>query len=104
MTEVELNEDSVTEWIANLRAGDSGAVQPLWERYFGRLVHTARARLRPRGDVDGEDVALSAFDSFCHAVERGRVPQLDDRDDLWRFLMYITAQKISKVIARENAV
>jgi DNA-directed RNA polymerase specialized sigma24 family protein len=104
MSDLELNGDSVTEWIASLRAGDPAAAQSLWERYFERLVQTARARLRPRGDVDGEDVALSAFDSFCHAVERGRVPQLGDRNDLWRFLIFITAQKISKVIARENTL
>jgi DNA-directed RNA polymerase specialized sigma24 family protein len=94
---------SVTEWLVNLKAGDPAAVQPLWERYFDRLVRTARARLRPRGHVDGEDVALSAFDSFCQGVERGRFPQLGDRDGLWRLLLYITAQKISKLIARENA-
>jgi DNA-directed RNA polymerase specialized sigma24 family protein len=100
----EVNEDSVTEWITHLRAGDPAAVQPLWERYFERLVRTARSRLRPRGHLDGEDVALSAFESFCSAVERGRFPQLGDRNDLWRLLIYITAQKISKVITRENAV
>jgi hypothetical protein len=55
---------SITEWITHLRAGDLEAARPLWERYFERLVHLARARLRPGGDVDGEDVALSAFDSF----------------------------------------
>ncbi len=104
MSDVNADDGSVTQWIASLRAGDVSAVGPLWERYFERLVRTARARLRPRGDVDGEDVALSAFDSVCQAIEAGRVPQLGDRDDLWRFLIWITAQKISKVIARENAV
>src|SRR5262249_36692594 len=54
--------------------------------------------------VDGEDVALSAFESFCHAAAAGRFPQLGDRNDLWRLLIYIAAQKISKVIAREHAV
>jgi DNA-directed RNA polymerase specialized sigma24 family protein len=98
------DEHSVTGWIADLRAGDLAALQPIWERYFERLVRTARARLKPRGYVDGEDVALSAFDSFCHAVEGGRFPQVGDRNDLWRFLIFITAQKISKVITRENAV
>lgn len=99
-----LNESdaSITEWIAHLRAGDPRAAQKLWERYFAQLIRLARARLRPRGDIDGEDVALSAFDSFCQAVEQGRFPQLADRNDLWRLLVFITARKISKVIAREQ--
>jgi RNA polymerase sigma factor (sigma-70 family) len=95
---------SVTEWIVDLRAGDSQAVQRLWERYFAQLVRLARSRLQPRGYLDGEDVALSAFDSFCHAAERGRFPQLGDRNDLWRLLVFITIRKISKVIERERAV
>jgi DNA-directed RNA polymerase specialized sigma24 family protein len=98
------HESSVTEWIALLKAGDLEAAQPLWERYFERLVHVARARLRPRGYVDGEDVALSAFDSVCNALGRGRFPQLGDRNDLWRLLVYITAQKIARVIEYDNAV
>jgi hypothetical protein len=27
-------EGSVSEWIAQLQAGDRAAVQPLWERYY----------------------------------------------------------------------
>ena len=34
--------------------------------------------------ADEEDVALSAFDSFCRGAEQGRFPRLDDRDDLWQ--------------------
>src|SRR5262249_7865421 len=69
--------------------------QPLWERYFQRLVDQARARLRatPRRVADEEDVALSVFDSFCRGAERGRFPQLSDRDDLWRLLVVITRRK-----------
>ncbi len=29
---------SVTRWIGELRAGDVQALQPLWERYYARLV------------------------------------------------------------------
>jgi DNA-directed RNA polymerase specialized sigma24 family protein len=47
----------------------------------------------PRRAADEEDVALSAFASFCQAAEAGRFPQLTDRDDLWRLLMTITAHK-----------
>src|SRR5262245_39669966 len=86
---------SVTDWLARLQAGDPTAAQPLWERYFHRLVLLARSRLHgvPRTAADEEDVALSAFDSFCRGVEQGRYPQLHDRKDLWRLLVTITAHK-----------
>jgi DNA-directed RNA polymerase specialized sigma24 family protein len=86
---------SVTRWVGHLQAGDQGAAQCLWERYFRRLVGLARKKLRdaPRRAADEEDVALSAFDSFCRGVRRGRFPQLDDRNNLWRLLVTLTARK-----------
>ena len=64
---------SVTQWIGRLKAGDPDAAQKLWERYFRRLVGLARKKLRaaPRRAADEEDVALSAFDSFCRAAGQG---------------------------------
>ena len=86
---------SVTHWIRELRAGDPAAAQKLWECYFGRLVGLARQKLRalPRRAADEEDVALSAFDSFCRGAARGRYPNLTDRDNLWHLLVTITARK-----------
>jgi DNA-directed RNA polymerase specialized sigma24 family protein len=86
---------SVTSWLGDLKAGDRGAAQKLWERYFGSLVRLARARLRatPRAAEDEEDAALSAFDSFCNAAALGRFPRLDDRGDLWRILVTLTRRK-----------
>jgi RNA polymerase sigma factor (sigma-70 family) len=89
------SEGSVSDCIARLQAGDPAAVQQLWERYFQRLVHLARKKLRgsrPRS-ADAEDVALSAFDSFCRHAEGGRFPDLHDRDNLWRILVVITSRK-----------
>ncbi len=79
----------VTHWIAQLREGDQVAAQQLWEGYFRRLVGLARGKLQglPRRAADEEDVALSAFASFCRGVECGRFPQRADRDDLWRLLV-----------------
>src|SRR5262249_54823927 len=70
--------DPVTHWITQLKAGDRNAVQPLWERFFPQMVRLARQRLRdaPRRVADEEDVALSAFDSFCRGAAQGRFPQL----------------------------
>jgi DNA-directed RNA polymerase specialized sigma24 family protein len=87
--------DSVTQWISALKQGDQSAALGLWEAYFRRLVGLARARLRdtPRRIADEEDVALSAFDSFCRGAQAGRFPRLDDRHDLWQIMVLITVRK-----------
>lgn len=86
---------SVTGWIRALKAGEREVVGQLWERYARRLLCLARRVLHtsPGRIADEEDVALSAFDSFCRQVERGRLPQLTNRDELWRVLSVITSRK-----------
>ena len=88
---------SVTHWIASLREGDSNAAQQLWDRYFRKLVDLAHSRfplLRNAGNLaDEEDAALSALNVICTGLVHGRHPDLSDRDDLWRFLVVITARK-----------
>src|SRR5262245_38847831 len=95
---------SVTHWLGRLKGGDAAAARPLWERYFRRLVRLARRRLRgaPRRMADEEDVALSAFDSFCRGAAQGRYPRLDDRDDLWKLLVVMTARKATRLMERER--
>jgi DNA-directed RNA polymerase specialized sigma24 family protein len=88
-------EGSVSHWIGALKVGDPEAAQRLWERYFDALVRLARAKLGtiPRREADEEDIALSAFHSFCQGAARGQFPRLDDRYGLWRLLVMITARK-----------
>jgi DNA-directed RNA polymerase specialized sigma24 family protein len=95
---------SVTRWLSELKAGDADAAQRLWERYFADLVRLARARLRAvsRAAKDEEDIALSAFDSFCLAASHGRFPRLDDRDDLWRVLVTLAERKASDLRRRQR--
>jgi DNA-directed RNA polymerase specialized sigma24 family protein len=97
---------SVTRWIGQLKNGEQAAIQRLWEAYFRRLVGLARDRLRGvrRRTADEEDVALSAFDSFCRGVERGRFPRLDDRKDLWRLLAFITVRKAFDLARHERSL
>lgn len=97
-------DESVSQWIDQLQAGDRGAAQKLWERYFERLVGLARKKLQnaPRRVADEEDVALSAFNSFCNGVEGNRFPQLDDRDNLWRLLATITSRKAFRLGLHEQ--
>src|SRR5262249_7628732 len=101
------DDGSVTRWIGDLKAGGDSAAQHLWERYFHRLVHLARARLRAArrsgGIADEEDAALSAFDSFCRGAAAGRYPRLADRDGLWRLLVVITLRKVMAQVGRQAA-
>jgi DNA-directed RNA polymerase specialized sigma24 family protein len=98
---------SVTRWIGDLKSGGDSAAQHLWERYFDRLVHLARKKLQGgrhrRGVEDEEDAALSAFNSFCQGVARGRFPLLTDRDDLWRLLVVLTVRKALDQARRQGA-
>jgi len=98
------SEGSVTNWIGQLQAGDPAAAQPLWERYFQRLVYLVRKKLQgaPRRAADEEDVALSTFDSFCRAAEDRRFPPLADCDSLWRLLVILTARKALHLIRAER--
>jgi DNA-directed RNA polymerase specialized sigma24 family protein len=97
-------EASVTQWIDRLKAGEPDAAQKLWERYFRRLVGLTRKKLRaaPRRAADEEDVALSAFDSFCRGAEQGRFPRLHDRLDLWQVLVVLTARKAFDLAQHER--
>jgi len=97
------SDGSITRWIGQLQAGDPAAAQPLWEHYFRHLVELARRKLRgARPQVaDEEDVALSAFDSFCRGLERGRFPALQDRNNLWKLLVVLTARKACHLMRDE---
>src|SRR5215813_14084043 len=99
------SEGSVTRWVTALKGGDLAAAQPLWERYHRRLVSLARQRLQcaRRRQADEEDVVQSAFHSFFQGVARGRFPQLQDRDNLWRLLVVITARKALDQLAHERS-
>ena len=94
---------SVTRWLEELRAGNPDAARPLMERYFPRLLGLARKKLRGvrLAAADEEDVAQSAFHSFCQGAARGRFPRLVDRDNLWRLLVTITARKALDQVRRQ---
>lgn len=97
-------DQTVTLWIDQLRDGDEDAAQKLWERYFGQMVNLARDRLwgAKRGVADEEDVALSAFKSFCLGAKDGKFPQLMDRESLWPLLVAIVSNKSIDLIRHEN--
>jgi hypothetical protein len=97
-----------TRWIGDLQAGDAGAADRLWRRYFDGMVRLARKKLdaarRAEAVEDEEDAALSAFQSLCVGVAEGRFDRLRDRDDLWRLLVVITVRKVYDQLKRQRCL
>jgi RNA polymerase sigma factor (sigma-70 family) len=100
-----MSSESVTHWVRQIEAGNNDAAQRLWEHYFSRLIGLARSRLQtvPRRIADEEDVVLSVLDSFFRDVRHGRLPRLSDRNDLWKVLVLMTAQKSLNLIRHQRA-
>lgn len=100
------NDDSVTTWLSQLKAGRSVAGAQIWQRYIEQLVRIARRKLgrSPRRVADEEDVVLSAFEGFLKGVEDGRFVQLDDRNDLWQVLVMLTERRAIALQRREGAL
>jgi len=98
------NELDITEWLRNLEEGHDAAAQQLWNVFFDRMVRLAEVRMRAtdRRVSDAEDIALSAFASFCRGAENQRFTQLSDRDGLWRLLVCITIRKLSHTLRDQN--
>jgi RNA polymerase sigma factor (sigma-70 family) len=95
-----MTEHSVTQWIADLKAGDPDAAEELANRYFDRLVTLARKHLgsAPRRVADEEDVAISVLQRLCTGADQGRFPKLHDREDLWAVLLTVTKGKVTDQI------
>ena len=100
----ELNEHSVTNWIAALKQGNSLAGQRLWEQYVEKLVRLAHMKLGslPKRAVDEDDVVAEVFTDFLQGVKERRFERLYDRHDLWQVLAMLTERKAIDVIRRET--
>jgi hypothetical protein len=96
--------NSVTSLFEGLKDREDKVIQQLWDRYFVRLVKLASARMPRdrRREFDEEDVALSAFHSFCDRAARGQFPMLVDRDGLWRLLATLTTRKLFANIRHQS--
>lgn len=94
-------EGSFDDLMARLQNRDGEAAREVFNRFAGRLIGLARARLDRmiRAKVGAEDVVQSAFRSFfrCHADGQFDVR---DWDGLWSLLVVITARKCGRQLRR----
>jgi DNA-directed RNA polymerase specialized sigma24 family protein len=100
-----MNSDlEISQWLCDAKAGNAEAVAQLWAIYFPQLVRFARQKLAgvPQQMANEEDVALSAFKSFCKAAEQGRFPNLHDREELWQLLFKMTSRKAVDLRRKET--
>jgi len=97
------SDESVTEWIASLKAQEEQAAQELYQRYLTRLATLARKKLGgvPRRVADEEDAAHEALNSFFGGEQKGRFPKLNDRHDLWQILVMLTERKAINQMRRQ---
>ena len=97
--------ESVTQWIERLKDGDEAALSRLHERYWPFLLGLARRKTLEGGRraEDEEDIAQEAFFGFYRSLKDGRVPQLNNRDDLVSLLVVITARRASDHFERSRA-
>jgi len=93
---------SVSEWIEELRAGESGAATRLWNRFYANLLRIARRRLNgsSRRVADEEDLVSAAFGSFFQRMQDGQFPDLHGRAELWALLVTITDRKAINSVRR----
>lgn len=96
----------ITEWVRALRDQNHSAATELWESFRDRLESVAKRELAKLPQVitfDEEDVALSAFFTFCNHLQEGKFTALANREELWWLLIVITKRKAGEKVKHEGA-
>ena len=95
-------DDEITLWMNRLAQQPDVAAERIWGHYYEKLVRYAARKLgdAPRREWDEEDVAISALHSLHEGAVKGRFPQFDNREDLWKILLTIASRKDKKIIRR----
>lgn len=99
-----ITETSLLCWYQGLREGGSKATEKLWRLYFARMVQVAKRKLAGtnRAVHDEEDIALSAFKSFCLGFQEGRFQAQAESENLWPLLVSLTINKSIDHLRRGN--
>ena len=97
-------EDSVSNWLTRLCDGDERAIEIAFNRYFDKLTRLATSKMKGLNQAQrsGEDVALSAFRSFCSGVKKGCLV-VEKENDLWARLFLVVTRKVCAERRRQRA-
>lgn len=89
---------SISRCLDELRQGNRTAVEVLWCRYMRRTEGLARLYLRDgsRRVADEQDAACVAFTALCRRLESGGLPDVQNRDDLWRYLAKLVRRSAAR--------
>ena len=100
-----MGDDPITVWIHRIADGDEVAAEGIWNSYFSKMANWAERKLKSwqRRVSDEEDIALEAMHSLIRGIQAQRFPKLDDREDLWKLAMVLTARKATQHRRRESA-
>lgn len=95
---------SVTEWINQLRNGETEACEKLWIHYLARLTSMISRRLgtQNNGVSDEEDVLIDTCEVCFRKIEQGEYPDIQSRDDYWKLLTKIAENKSIDQIRRSK--
>ncbi len=92
-----MDTSSISDWIFRFREnGNEIAALKLWDRINPRVRELSRRWIQKIGlpvSFDEDDVTISVFAAFCDRLRSGQLPDLKDRDGLWRLLILMTARK-----------
>lgn len=93
---------SFTKLIGPFKDGDEQALEMLRQRCWPILVSLAHKKLGGgrRGAMEDEDVAQEAFWGFYRSFKAGKVPHLENRQQLFAVLTIITARKAANRFPR----
>ncbi len=96
---------SVTNVFEQLRQGEAGAVDAIWERFMPRLAGLARKTIAGRNlrMVGEEDAMQSVFLSFWQRANEGQFSGVWNRNDIWSLLAKMTVRKSLNLARRERA-
>jgi RNA polymerase sigma factor (sigma-70 family) len=98
-------DESFTEFIRRIRAGDDQAARELVERYEPVIRREVRLRLRDQrlaSRFDWADVCQSVMASFFVRAAAGQY-DLEQPDQLLRLLVVMTRNKVTKQVRRNSA-
>lgn len=103
MNDSDENRD-ISALIRSVEKGEQTATTELWAHCYPRLLLYAKRKLPEhlRRILDEEDVALSAFKSFCFRAKDGTLGEIAGREELWRLLFCITSRKAQGYVRHQT--